>query len=43
MAAERSEKERSGAKWRGRDIGQRNMELQKFSIQYNLIIIPVQV
>ena len=43
LAAERSEEERSGAKWRGRGLGQRNMELQKFSIQYHLIIIPFQV
>ena len=27
LAAERSEEERSGAKWRGRGLGQRNINL----------------
>ena len=29
LAAERSEEERSGAKWRGRGLGQRNTGFEK--------------
>ena len=38
MAAERSEEERSGAKWRGRGLGQRNTKYLKVDINFILFL-----